>query len=153
MPALVQLAYRLRRLLLGALRLRTRGVKVMVFNRRGELLLVRHAYVNRDLFLLPGGGVARSETPQAAAAREVREELGLAVTGLALVSTHFSVGEGRRDSIHLFRAEAEADPKPDGIEVVEARYFPLRSLPANVSPATLRRIAEYSGEREPDGRW
>jgi 8-oxo-dGTP pyrophosphatase MutT (NUDIX family) len=153
MRALVQLGYRMRRLLVGALRLRTSGVKVMLFNGAGELLLVRHAYVDRELFLLPGGGIGRHESPAAAAAREIEEELGIGVSGLAPVSVHFSGAEGKRDTVHLFKAKADGEPRPDGVEVVEARYFPLDRLPPNVSPATLRRIAEYRGERDVDGRW
>ena len=153
MPALIQLVFRLRALVLGALRLRTRGVKVMLSNDAGELLLVRHAYVNRDLFLLPGGGIGRRETPQAAAAREIQEELGIGISRLVLVSTHISVGEGRNDTVYLFNAKAEGEPAPDGVELIEARFFALDKLPGNVSPATLRRIAEHRGERDPDGRW
>ena len=48
--------YRLQRLAWRLLRPRTRGVKVMLFNEAGELLLVRHSYGDTGLFLLPGGG-------------------------------------------------------------------------------------------------
>lgn len=153
MRPLIEFAFRLRRLLIGRLGIRTLGVKVMVFNDREELLLVRHRYANRDQFLLPGGGIGRRESPEAAAKREIEEEVGLRVTGVARVSEHFSASEGKRDTIHLCRAEAEGEPTPDGIEIVEARFFPLRDLPGNVSPATRRRIAELRGERRADGSW
>ena len=153
MGPLVRFAYRLRAWVYRTLQLRSRGVKVMLFNAAGEVLLVRHTYVNPDLFLLPGGGVGRRETPEASAAREVREELGIGVRNLALMSEHFSGAEGKRDSLHLFRAIADGVPKPDGVEVREARFFPLDALPGNVSPATLRRIAEYRGQRQADGSW
>lgn len=135
------------------LRLRTRGVKVMAFNAKGELLLVRHSYVDRDRFLLPGGGIGCRETPEAAAAREIQEEVGLQVTGITRLSEHFSASEGKRDTIHLCRATAEGEPRPDGIEIVEARFFALDALPDNLSPATLRRIAEFRGGRRADGSW
>jgi ADP-ribose pyrophosphatase YjhB (NUDIX family) len=153
MRALMQIGYRVRRFVLRVLRIRTCGVKVMVFNREGELLLVRNSYGRTDLFVLPGGGIGRSETPEAAASREVREETGLAVERLAFVSRHLSRAEGKRDTIHLFRAEADGEPVADSREVEQARFFPLDRLPQCVSASTLRRIAEHRGEAAPDGLW
>ena len=145
--------YPLRRVLLRLLRPRTQGVKVMLFDEAGALLLVRHTYGRTDHYLLPGGGIHMFEAPAAAAAREVREELGCAVADLAPVSLHASSSEGRRDTVHLFRARALGAVRPDGVEVAEARFFALDALPAATSPATRRRIAEYRGERAADGRW
>lgn len=153
MSAAMQILHKLRRLALRLFRIRTRGVKVMLFNAKGELLLIRNSYGQTHLYLLPGGGVGRRETPEAAAAREVLEEVALETRQLALVSKHFSGAEGRRDTIHLFSAKAEGEPVPDPKEVAEARFFPLDRLPEGVSNATLRRIAEYRGERQADGSW
>jgi ADP-ribose pyrophosphatase YjhB (NUDIX family) len=153
MGILMQIGFRLRSMVLRRLRIRTRGVKVMVFNARGELLLIRNSYGRTDLFVLPGGGIGRGETPEAAAAREVKEETGLDVADLAFVSRHSSSAEGKRDTIHLFRARAEGEPAADRIEVEEAGFFPLDRLPPAVSSSTLRRIAEHRGERAPDGAW
>jgi ADP-ribose pyrophosphatase YjhB (NUDIX family) len=145
--------YRLQRRLWRVLRPRTRGVKVMLFNESGGLLLVRHTYGTTELFMLPGGGVRPLEKPEAAAAREIREELGCGVEGLAFLSTHFTETEGKRDTVHLFRASAAGPVRIDGVEIAEARFFALDALPAGTSPATLRRIAEYQGLRETDGGW
>jgi 8-oxo-dGTP pyrophosphatase MutT (NUDIX family) len=116
----------------------------MVFNGRGELLLVRNSYGHSHLFVLPGGGIKRREEPAVAAAREVREETGLEVGALELVGVYLSAAEGKRDSIHLFRGEADGVPQPDGIEVEEAAFFALDALPAATSAATLRRVAELN---------
>ena len=79
MNHLLQLGWALRRRVIGALRLRTRGVKVMLFNREGKLLLIRNSYGPTHLFVLPGGGIGRRESPEAAAAREaVRKRIGAA---------------------------------------------------------------------------
>ncbi len=153
MKRLLAPLYRLQRLAWRILRPRTRGVKVMVFSDAGELLLVRHSYGRTDLFLLPGGGVRPFEAPEAAARREIREELACALAELAFVSVHASTQEGKRDTVHLYRARAAGPVRADGFELVEARFFPLDALPATISPATLRRIAEYRGEPAPDGRW
>ncbi len=153
MRAIVQLAYQIRRWLLAVLRVRTTGVKVMLFNPAGELLLIRNGYGASDQFLLPGGGVSRRESPAAAAAREILEELGLEVRDVEPVWTYESGAEGKRDTIHLFKAVADGLPVEDQVEVVEARFFKLDALPERTSPATLRRIAEMEGERPIDGRW
>ncbi len=153
MRLVMQSLYRLRRLVHRVFRVRTRGAKVMVFNPAGELLLIRNSYGRTHLHVLPGGGIGRRETPEAAAAREVREEVGLEVRRLVRVSEHFNGAEGKRDTITLFTALADGTPSIDNLEVEEARFFPLDALPATVSKATLRRIAEHCGERARDGRW
>ena len=145
--------YRLRRRLWRLFRPRTRGVKVMLFSDAGELLLVRHTYGNKALFLLPGGGVHPFEKPEVAAAREVKEELNCGVEGLTFLATYRSTFEGKRDTVHLFRGGVSGGVRADRVEVAEARFFALDALPDSVSPATLRRIAEYRGVREPDETW
>ena len=153
MRALLQIAYVLRRFLLGILRLRTTGVKVMVFNEAGELLLIRNSYGDTGQYLLPGGGVSRRESPAAAALREVKEELGLLLHEVDPVWTYESSAEGKRDTIHLFKAITTDRPTMGDREIEEARFFALDALPQNVSPATRRRIAEVGGERPFDGGW
>jgi 8-oxo-dGTP pyrophosphatase MutT (NUDIX family) len=148
----MQFLYRVKQMLIGRLRLRTRGVKVMLFNEAGELLLVRNSYGRTDLYLLPGGGIRPFESPAAAAAREVEEEVGIRVERLAPRGTYRNEAEGKRDTIHLFTASTANEPRADGREVVEARFFPLSGLPPTVSPATLRRIEEYRGAAV-DGAW
>ena len=145
--------YRFQRLVWRVVRPHTHGVKVMLFNDAGELLLVRHAYGNKALFMLPGGGIRPLEQPEAAAVREVGEELGCPLRDLIPVSVHAATAEGKRDTVHLFSARAAGEIRIDGVEIEEARYFALDALPPTSSPATLRRIAEYLDEREADGRW
>lgn len=145
--------YPLQRRLWRLLRRRTRGVKVMLFDDAGAVLLVRHTYGRTDQFLLPGGGIRPFETPAAAAAREVREELGCGVADLVFVSTHIATSEGRSDTVHLYRARVTGAVRADGVEIAEARFFALDALPATVSPATLRRIEEYRGLRDAGAAW
>jgi len=149
----MQILYRVKSGLLRRLRWRTRGVKVMVFNEAGELLLIRNSYGATHLYVLPGGGIRPFERPAAAAAREVREEVGIAVERLAPLSTYISEAEGKRDTVHLFTGFTDAAPRPDGVEVEEASFFPLDRLPEAVSAATLRRIAEHRGKRPVGTAW
>jgi ADP-ribose pyrophosphatase YjhB (NUDIX family) len=150
---MTQILYRGQRRLWKLLRPRTRGVKVMLFNGAGEILLVRNSYGATHLFVLPGGGVRPWERPADAAEREILEELGHRPEGLRPVSTHLACAEGKRDTVYLFAASFAAAPRPDGREIAEASFFRVDALPTNVSPATARRIAEWTGEAAADGRW
>ncbi|MEH3159056.1 MAG: NUDIX domain-containing protein [Sphingomonas taxi] len=132
---------------------RTRGVKVMAFDGDGRLLLVRHRYGRSDLWMLPGGGMGRGESPVAAAVREVAEETGCRLTDVVPVAVFVSRAEGRRDTVHLMRGATADRPVADGVELAEAGFFAFDALPEGVSPATARRIAELRGEREVDGVW
>lgn len=153
MRPLIDFAYRLRRLAMALLRWQTRGVKAMAFDAEGRLLLVRHRYGRSDLWMLPGGGIARGEAPADAVTREVREETGCRLTDVAPIATLAARAEGRRDTVYLFGAKTADLPVVDGAELAEARFFALDALPDAVSPATLRRIAEWQGRRVTDGRW
>ncbi|WP_129117022.1 NUDIX hydrolase [Halegenticoccus tardaugens] len=62
------------------------GAHTIVYRPSGELLLVRHEGV--DKWVLPGGGIAEGEAFREAAARELREEAGIAAEyeGLAMAN-------------------------------------------------------------------
>ncbi len=139
---LPQFLYVLWRLSWRVTRPRTRGVKIMVYDDAGRLLLVRNTYGDIESWVLPGGGVGKHETPQTAAAREVMEEVGCVTRGLAEIATFESNREGKRDTIYLFRAGTSDVLRTQASEIAEARFFNIDGLPDKVSPATRRRIRE-----------
>ena len=149
----LDLAYRIQRRLWRWLRPRTRGVKLMLFNEKGEILLIRNSYGRSDQFVLPGGGVRPWEKPELAAVREAREELSCEVDKLTLVSTHCSSAQGKRDTVTVYSGDVAEAIKADGFEVEEARFFAVDALPENISAATGRRIEEWTGNRKRDGAW
>lgn len=141
---LIQIAYALRQRVLAATGWPTRGVKVALFNAAGEVLLVRNGYGETGAFVLPGGGVGWRESPDRAARREVMEEAGCRIERLRFVAVYESREEGRRDTIHLFVGRTSDEPRVDGWEVVEARFFAPGALPPTTSCATRRRLAEVA---------
>jgi ADP-ribose pyrophosphatase YjhB (NUDIX family) len=153
MNHLLQLGWALRRRVIGALRLRTRGVKVMLFNREGELLLIRNGYGDTRSFVLPGGGVGWREEPHAAAARELMEEVGINAAELRLLGDYQANGEGKRDSISLFEGSSDQPLRIDGREVSEAGFFALEALPETTSPATRRRVTQWQKGGPFGGAW
>jgi len=145
--------YTVQRALFRWLKPRTRGVKVMVFDAAGRILLIRNTYGNTRAYMFPGGGVDLLETPVAAARREVLEEARCRVDELAEVGVFTSELEGKRDTIWLFRTRTADAPQPDLSEIAEAAFFPIDALPETTSPATRRRIQELQGVRTADTRW
>lgn len=153
MRLVIDFAYRLRRKALALFRWPTTGVKVIVYDAVGRLLLIRNRYGRTDLWVLPGGGVARRETPADAAIREVLEETGCAIAAPRPVAVYRSAMEGKRDTVHLFRAVTDDQPVADLVEVAEARFFAPDALPSQLSPATRRRIDEVAGRSAVTGIW
>ena len=104
---------------------RTHGALVAIWH-RGEVLVVHTSYA--AYYQFPGGYVRRGESGCAAACRELREELGLAVNPAALelaLDLHHA-WEGKRERVEIFTLVLAERPAVavDRREVVEARFLP-----------------------------
>ena len=130
----------------------TFGVRAIVTGPDGRILLVKHTY--DKYWYLPGGAMKRGEPAEAALARELREELGIASAAIERkLGTYFSQREGKRDTIEVFVAKAAAMGKRQRLEIAAADWFDPHALPEGVSPATQRRIGEYRGMRTVETDW
>lgn len=132
----------------------TLGVRVMAEDADGRLLLVRHSYLPG--WHLPGGGVDFGETAADAARRELKEEANVeAEEPLAMAGVFFNPRVGGRDHVVLFRAGRIAiGPRPArNLEILAAEFFAPDALPQDISPATLRRIAEQEGRAPVSDMW
>jgi len=131
----------------------TLGVRGVVLNEAGEVLLVEHTYTFG--WHLPGGGVERGETAEAALARELVEEAGVRVTGRPrLVGVHANHRTFRGDHVLCYRIDAWAPCEATSRGEIRARgWFAPDGLPQGVTPATRRRIAEALGEGHPEPHW
>lgn len=155
--SLLHLAYRIaqkaRRLYWHVFKPHIHGVKVVGLRDDGHVLLVRHSYQSRDIFMLPGGGINRSEAALAAAARELREETGCVLSEPRIHGEFLSTAEGARNRITVVTGIASGTPRVDGREILEAAFLPLDALPANIAPATLRRVIEIRDGLPPASSW
>jgi 8-oxo-dGTP diphosphatase len=96
------------------------------------LLLVKSSY--RAEWNFPGGGVGPGETPDAAARREMEEEIGLSSYTLRPAGSASGIWDGRKDRVHFFELHLDSMPelRLDNREIVAARL---------VSPEELRDMA------------
>lgn len=132
----------------------TLGVKAVVRNEAGEILLLRHSYVPG--WHLPGGGVEPGETALEALARELMEEA--AVEMLAPPRLHgllLNANLAGRDHVAVyviehFRAGTANVPNR---EILEIGFFALDSLPEDTTAATRRRLVEVREGRAAAAHW
>ena len=112
---------------------RTRGVKCLLCV-GDDVLLVRHAY-GPGLWDLPGGFCRRREPFEAAARREVAEELAVDDARWTDVGELRRRFQGRHETLRIFRAELTARAvSPSSREVAEVRWFPRGGLPEQLAP-------------------
>lgn len=137
------------------------GVRVVILNAEGAVYLVRHSYMKG--WYLPGGGVERGETAWQAAKRELQEEAGIRVTGMAELHGVF-LYDGYRVPDHICcyilregHYEQLSDGRLNGAsadgEIVEGRFFLPDALPEGTTAATRARIAELGSDCARDEYW
>jgi 8-oxo-dGTP diphosphatase len=109
------------------------------------LLLVRSSY--RVEWNFPGGSVKRGETPDAAARRELAEEIGLIAPRLLPAGEVSGKWDGRRDRVHFFEVRLDRLPKLhlDNREIVGARL----ALPEELRGIAVTRPVAIYLERAP----
>ena len=127
------------------------GVAGLVLDDQGRVLLVRHSY--NPGWGLPGGGVGRGEPPVQAVLRELQEEVGLA-GGLAdFVSLHSRAAGWATMVVALYRVTGGAVNFRPNLEIREICFADPRHPPEGTTPATLRRLAEFTGAVTPSPYW
>ena len=131
----------------------TLGVRAVVTNDAGHVLLIQHTYIKG--WYLPGGGVERGETAETAVIRELAEEAGVrALSRPRLVSAHSNEVLHPGDHVLVYRIEAWEPCASDAAgEIHAVGWFDPADLPAETTPATRRRLAEALGGAEPDAMW
>lgn len=118
------------------------GVAVIATDLNDQLLLIRMSYGSGG-WNLPTGGIGRGEEPDAAARRELREETGCEAGKLTPLGMQEDALHGATNRVHVFATRVSGRPQADGREVIEARFFPMHSLPEPLTHTTRRRLELY----------
>jgi ADP-ribose pyrophosphatase YjhB (NUDIX family) len=135
---------------LGKRKILVPGVRTLVFDERGHLLLEKQ--IEQRSWSLPHGCVDLGESALDAAIRETREETGVEITEAELFGIYtdpkYSVTYANGDEVQTFtiaflaRAWRGA-PRPDGVEVCEVGFFALDALPTPIYPIHRETIEDY----------
>jgi ADP-ribose pyrophosphatase YjhB (NUDIX family) len=131
----------------------TLGVRGLVTDPEGRILLLQHTYVPG--WYMPGGGVERGETAETALAREMQEEAGIRILGRPrLLSVHSNEVRHPGDHVLVYRIEAwEPCAASQQGEIHAVGWFAPDALPDDITPATRQRIAEALEGAESDAMW
>jgi 8-oxo-dGTP diphosphatase len=95
------------------------GVRGLVVDPSGRLVLVRFDFPGRTVWATPGGGVERDESDEDALRRELHEELGFELAG--------PLGAHVWERTHAFPMT--------GWDGQTERYYLLRVVPFEIAPA------------------
>ncbi len=108
----------------------TTGVKVVIEDERsGDVLVVRHSYGERDVWHVPGGGYrAGAESPEAAARREIREELAIEIGALRHLGEYYTDKFGNRDTAQIFATKVRDATVRPSAEIAEYRWEPPQTV-------------------------
>ena len=123
-------------------------VHLHLVNRRGAIYLQKRA-MTKDL--LPGywdtavgGHVSYGEQISEALFREASEELGLEEFNPVGICSYVFERQVQKELVHLFAAIGELQPRPDGEEVSEGRWW----TPAEIEEAMGRSVLTPNFEGE-----
>lgn len=130
----------------------TIGVRALVIDDKGQVLLVKHTYC--DLWYLPGGGVNKREALIPAIKRELKEELNLDVKDKpSLLATYSNFFGYKSDFVSIFIIK-EFDLAPEqNLEIEDWAFFDPKDIPSTTSKGTKKRLAEYFNHQEIDYIW
>jgi 8-oxo-dGTP pyrophosphatase MutT (NUDIX family) len=132
----------------------TLGVRGLVIDGAGRILLVQHSYVRG--WHLPGGGVEIGETMQQALVRELAEEGNIRLTAAPRLHGMFfnrRVSERDHVAVYIVQDFQQDGPLKPNREITHASFFALDALPNDTTAGTRARIAEVLGGAPVSEHW
>lgn len=112
----------------------------------GEVLILR-SWISDGKYGLPGGGKKRHETAVLSAVRELEEETGIDVAESALSllgKKRFNRGGISYQAVcFALRLDQLPELRLRKLEILDARFVPIDSIPPNVDPDTIYALKRY----------
>ncbi|MBJ7519555.1 MAG: NUDIX hydrolase [Solirubrobacteraceae bacterium] len=106
------------------------GVKCLLRDGDGRILLVRHTYGDREAWGLPGGGRHADEPADLTATREVSEEIGGEITTWTPLGDIYSEALHKKDTVTVLLGEwPGGELVLQDSELADAAWFALDELP------------------------
>ena len=121
----------------------TLGVRVVVKNQAGEILVVKHTYIQG--WHLPGGGVEHGEDVHTAAIREVFEETGITdLKDFRFLGFEFNRDVSKKDHIVFLAAKTLEDIRPKkSLEISRVEFQSLDKIKATWKTENSRLMEKY----------
>jgi mutator protein MutT len=116
----------------------TLGANTLIFNEKKEILLCHRT--DKDMWNFPGGGVESGETPEEAAIREVREEIGVEVELYKFLGVYTKPKDN--DIVFAFLGKIVKGTPILTDEADDIQYFSTDNLPANFNPKQAERVRD-----------
>ncbi|HEY9292986.1 MAG TPA: NUDIX domain-containing protein [Microlunatus sp.] len=122
------------------------GVTGVVLDDHDRVLLLKHRFWKDCPWGTPSGYLERGETVEQGFAREVREETGLEVEEVQIhkINSGFRL---RMEISVIGRLVGDQEPRVDGVEVVQAGFFAVDELPADLRASQREVVLAAAGRR------
>jgi 8-oxo-dGTP diphosphatase len=114
--------------------------------RNNRILMTKHRIAEREWWCLPGGGIDKNETPEAAAVRELKEECNVIGKIIRMIS-HNSYSDENKDYTFLIDIDGQEPQLGFDPELVDSRQImtDLKWLSLNEIPERDRCFLWASG--------
>jgi ADP-ribose pyrophosphatase YjhB (NUDIX family) len=110
----------------------------IVTDARGRVLLLKHRFRPGAGWGIPGGFLEKGEQPHEAVRRELREETGLEIEDIEILTTRAFRKPVQVEIV--FRCQAVGDPDRLNFEIQKAAWFTKDDLPAELPDDQARLI-------------
>ncbi|AJD90621.1 DNA mismatch repair protein MutT [Jeotgalibacillus malaysiensis] len=134
------------------------GVTALAFNESGNILLQQRP---DGVWGLPGGLIELGESTEQAVRREVKEETGIEVGSLELITVlsgedyHVKLPNGDEFfaiTVVYYTKDVTGEPEADGIETIETDFFPPNELPEGTSPRIKKMLRDSADQLSDFGK-
>ena len=114
--------------------------------RNNRILMTKHRIAEREWWCLPGGGIDKNETPEAAAVRELKEECNVIGRIIRMIS-HNSYSDENKDYTFLIDIDGQEPQLGFDPELIDSRQIitDLKWLSLNEIPERDRCFPWASG--------